>query len=57
MLAPKCHYFVSDTRSVKRINKINKKYGIITLLNSFVSNSGTNKAKQQAKLTKRCKAK
>jgi|TARA_X000001036_G_scaffold385099_1_gene379436 hypothetical protein len=57
MLAPKCHYFVSDTRSVKRINKINKKYGIITLLNSFVSSSGTNKAKQQAKLTKRCKAK
>jgi len=57
MLAPKCHYFVSDTRSVKRINKINKKYGIITLLNSLVSNSGTNKAKQQAKLTKRCKAK
>jgi len=57
MLAPKCHYFVSDTRSVKRINKINKKYGIITLLNSLVCNSGTNKAKQQAKLTKRCKAK
>jgi len=57
MLAPKCHYFVSDTRSVKRINKINKKYGIITLLNSLVCNSDTNKAKQQAKLIERCTAK
>jgi len=57
MLAPKCHYFVSDTRSVKRINKINKKYGIIILLNGLVSKLGISKAKQQAKLIERCKAK
>tara|TARA_B100000927_G_scaffold44983_1_gene32318 strand:+ start:20165 stop:20338 length:174 start_codon:yes stop_codon:yes gene_type:complete len=56
MLAPKCHYFVSDTRSEKRINKINKKYGIIILLNGLVSKFGTSKAKQQAKLIERCKA-
>jgi len=57
MLAPKCHYFVSDTRSVKRINKINKKYGIIILLNGLVSKLGISKAKQQAKLIERCTAK
>jgi hypothetical protein len=57
MLAPKCHYFVSDTRNVKRINKINKKYGIIILLNGLVSKFGISKAKQQAKLIERCKAK
>jgi len=44
MLAPKCRYFLFDTRSTKRINKINKKYGIITLLNGYVCEFAVSKA-------------